>query len=152
MQNLLLQQQNTQLELSYLKSQVNPHFLFNVLNSIYTLTEETSPRAAQLVQQLSGLMRYALYETAESLVPLQKELDFIRDYIALEQTRYAKRLNLTLDLPAGIEEHLQLAPFILITFVENAFKHGVASSSKKSWMHVVVRLEGTTLRLMVANS
>ncbi|WP_420148477.1 sensor histidine kinase [Spirosoma sp.] len=152
LQNTRLQYQNTQLELKYLKSQVNPHFLFNVLNSIYALTEEESPRAAQMVQQLSGMMRYALYETAESFVPLQKELQFIRDYVALEKTRAAKRLDLTLELPDNTGEHLQIAPFILITFVENAFKHGVENTSKKSWMRVVAQVDGVILRLEVANS
>jgi len=152
LQNTRLQHQNTQLELNYLKSQVNPHFLFNVLNSIYALTEEESPRAAQMVQQLSGMMRYALYETAESVVPLQKELQFIRDYVALEKTRAAKRLDLTLELPDNTGEHLQIAPFILIAFVENAFKHGVENTSKRSWMRVVAQVDDVTLQLEVANS
>jgi hypothetical protein len=152
MQNAQLQQQNMQLELNYLKSQVNPHFLFNILNSIYALTEEENPRAALLVQQLSGLMRYALYETVEPFVPLRKELQFIRDYVSLEQTRAAKRLDLSLELPDAANENLQIAPFILITFVENAFKHGVESTSKKSWMRVIVRVEKETLQLEVANS
>lgn len=150
--NARLQQQYTQLELNFLKSQINPHFLFNVLNSIYALTEEASPRAALLVEQLSGMMRYSLYETTETHVSLQKELQFIRDYVALEQTRTLKRLTLQLELPEVVNESLKIAPYILITFVENAFKHGVESTSKKAWMHVAVQLEGTNLRLMVANS
>ena len=150
--NAQLQQQNTQLELNYLRSQVNPHFLFNVLNSIYALTEEESPRAARLVAQLSGLMRYALYETAGPLVPLHKELSFIRAYVDLEQTRTAKRLTLTMNLPEGVDEPLQIAPFILITFVENAFKHGVGNTTRKSWVNLSVWVEGTTLTMHVANS
>ncbi|GAB4036379.1 sensor histidine kinase [Spirosoma jeollabukense] len=152
LRNARLQQQYTQLELNFLKSQINPHFLFNVLNSIYALTEEASPRAALLVEQLSVMMRYSLYETAETYVSLQKELQFIRDYVALEQTRTLKRLTLQLELPDVMNESLEIAPFILITFVENAFKHGVESTSKKAWMHIAVQVEGTNLRLMVANS
>lgn len=150
--NARLQQQYTKLELNFLKSQINPHFLFNVLNSIYALTEDASPRAALLVEQLSGMMRYSLYETGETYVSLQKELQFIRDYVALEQTRTLKRLTLQLELPEVVNESLTIAPFILITFVENAFKHGVESTSKKAWMHIVVQLEETNLHLIVANS
>ena len=149
--NLQLQQQNAQLELNYLKSQVNPHFLFNILNSIYSITEEESPRAAQLVAQLSGLMRYALYETAEPLVPLSSELAFIRDYVALEQTR-TRRLALTVTLPDTVNESLRIAPFILITFVENAFKHGVASTTGKSWVELIIKLEEDKLTMHVTNS
>ncbi|CCH57292.1 Inner membrane protein yehU [Fibrisoma limi BUZ 3] len=150
--NARLQQQYTQLELNFLKAQVNPHFLFNVLNSIYALTEEESPRAAEIVQQLSGLMRYALYDTSETLVPLAKELAFIRDYVALEQLRTAKRLTLELDLPHTVDDRYDIAPFILITFVENAFKHGVNSTTKKSWVKLSIQHKGNTLQMNVANS
>ena len=152
LRNAELQQQNAQLELNYLKSQVNPHFLFNILNSIYALTEEESPRAAQLVAQLSGLMRYALYETAEPFVPLAREVSFIRDYVALEQTRTGKRLTLAMSLPDRVEEDLQIAPFILITFVENAFKHGVASTTRPAWVTLSMQIEHNQLTLHVANS
>ena len=150
--NAVLQQENLQLELSYLKSQVNPHFLFNILNGIYALTEEESPRAAQLVSQLSGLMQYALYETASKLVPLARELAFIQDYIALERSRTGKRLTLTMRLPTQDTEGLQIAPFLLITFVENAFKHGVAATTGPAWVDLSVQLEAGRLTLAIANS
>lgn len=150
--NARLKEQNTQLELNYLKSQINPHFLFNVLNSVYALTEEDCPRAAQLVHQLSGLMQYTLYETTEPTVPLHKEIAFIRDYVALEKNRAGKRVDLQIDLPESIPETLPIVPFILIPFVENAFKHGVQRSARKSWVHVAIRLEGRALHLAVSNS
>ncbi|WP_162387419.1 sensor histidine kinase [Spirosoma endbachense] len=143
---------HTQLEYNYLKSQVNPHFLFNVLNSIYALTEEENPRAAQIVQQLSGMMRYTLYETSEALVPLTRELDFIRDYVALEKLRTGKRLSLTIELLDTIDKPLQIAPFILITFVENAFKHGVENTTKKALVTISVQLQNERLHLHVSNS
>ncbi|GAB3900768.1 hypothetical protein GCM10028825_52350 [Spirosoma agri] len=152
LQNAQLQQQNTQLEFNYLKSQVNPHFLFNTLNSIYALTEEDNPQAALLVHQLSGLMRYTLYETGGAFVALHKEFQFIRDYVSLEQTRATKRLALSLELPDRVDENLQIAPFILITFVENAFKHGLARSSQRTWIRTRVHLQATTLHLEVSNS
>jgi hypothetical protein len=150
--NARLQQQNTELELNYLKSQINPHFLFNVLNSVYSLTEENCPRAAQLVHQLSGLMQYTLYETGESQVPLQKELQFIRDYVSLEKTRVGKRVDIQMELPDLAGEDVLIAPFILIPFVENAFKHGVQSSARKSWVKLNVVVEKTTVQLSVRNS
>ena len=150
--NARLKEQNTQLELNYLKSQINPHFLFNVLNSVYALTEEDCPRAAQLVHQLSGLMQYTLYETTEPSVPLYKELQFIRDYVALEKNRTGKRLDLQVDLPELIPETVQIVPFILIPFVENAFKHGVQRTARKSWVQLQVQLEGNRLYLLVSNS
>ncbi len=147
-----LEKQYAQLELDFLRSQVNPHFLFNVLNGIYSLTEEDNPRAAHMVQQLSGMMRYALYETAEPFVPLSKELDFIKDYVELEQLRAGKRLSLKVRLPDIIDESLTAAPFILITFVENAFKHGVQSSAKASWVSLDISLQENHLTMRIENS
>ncbi|MET7253813.1 sensor histidine kinase [Dyadobacter fermentans] len=149
--NLKLEKQYTRLELDFLKSQINPHFLFNVLNSIYVLTEEDNPRAARIVEQLSAMMRYSLYETDGALVPLQKELSFIRDYVGLEELRTAKRLQLELVFPTLPNEDLQIAPFILIAFVENAFKHGVHNTTRKSWVKLEIHLEDDNLTLMISN-
>lgn len=149
--NLRLEKQYTRLELDFLKSQVNPHFLFNVLNSIYVLTEEDNPRAARIVDQLSAMMRYSLYETDGALVPLHKELSFIRDYVGLEQLRTSKRLQLELVFPAQPDENLQIAPFILIAFVENAFKHGVHNTTRKSWINLEIRLNDEELTLIIGN-
>ena len=149
--NLRLEKQYTRLELDFLKSQINPHFLFNVLNSIYSLTEEDNPRAARIVEQLSAMMRYSLYETDGALVPLHKELAFIRDYVGLEQLRTAKRLQLELVFPTTPNEDLQIAPFILIAFVENAFKHGVHNTTQKSWVKLEIRLDDDDLTLIISN-
>lgn len=149
--NLRLEKQYTRLELDFLKSQINPHFLFNVLNSIYVLTEENNPRAARIVEQLSAMMRYSLYETDGTLVPLHKELAFIRDYVGLEQLRTAKRLQLEPAFPAEPDEDLQIAPFILIVFVENAFKHGVHNTTRKSWVKLEIGLEADELTLKISN-
>ncbi|MCF0057131.1 sensor histidine kinase [Dyadobacter sp. CY356] len=150
--NVRLQQQYTSLELDFLKSQLNPHFLFNVLNSIYALTEEESPRAAQIVERLSTMMRYSLYETADALVPLNKELLFIRDYVDLELLRSAKRLQLKTEYPVEVDETLQIAPFILITFIENSFKHGVQSTAQKSWITIKIIIDDYYLSLHISNS
>ncbi|WP_159475146.1 sensor histidine kinase [Dyadobacter sp. 3J3] len=147
-----LQQQYTNLELDFLKSQLNPHFLFNVLHSIYALTEEKTPRAAQIVEKLSTMMRYSLYETGDAEVPLKKELSFIQDYVDLELLRTTKRLTLEMEFPEDVEQTLQIAPFILITFIENAFKHGVQSTAQKSWIKMRIVIQNDFLSLWIANS
>jgi len=149
--NLQLEKQYTRLELDFLNSQINPHFLFNTLNAISTLIEEDNPRAARIVEQLSGMMRYSLYETSDTLVPLYKELAFIRDYIGLEQLRAAKRLHLEAVFPEEIDDRLLIAPFMLITFVENAFKHGVHNTSRKSWVRLEMTLDNDVLVLSISN-
>lgn len=143
---------NTRLELDYLKSQVNPHFLFNVLNSLYFLTEEQAPQAAQIVAQLSDIMRYTLYETSETSVSLQKELTFIQNYVALEGLRAIQRTRIEAQLPPMVDPAIRIAPLLLITFVENAFKHGVHPTSKPSWVKLHIELASTVLTLSIANS
>lgn len=147
-----LYQLNTRLELDYLKSQVNPHFLFNVLNSLYFLTEEQAPQAAQIVAQLSDIMRYTLYETGGATVSLQKELTFIRNYVALEGLRAIQRTQIEVELPPSVDPAIQIAPLLLITFVENAFKHGVHPTTKPSWVKLHIELAPNELTLRIANS
>ncbi len=114
--------QNKKSELSFLKSQMNPHFLFNSMNSIYALVFQNSEKALPTIKKLSDLMRYSLYET-EDLVPLSSELDYIENYIEMQNIRTGGKLNYTLDINGEIDK-INIAPFILIPFVENAFKHG----------------------------
>ncbi|MXV15968.1 sensor histidine kinase [Hufsiella ginkgonis] len=120
-QELVLQNRNA--ELSFLRSQINPHFLFNSLNNVYTLVYQGSPNALPSISTLSELLRYMLYEKAE-LVPLQKEVQFLRNYIDLQLMRYnfEPALAVTTGIPADLP--LKIAPLTLIPFVENAFKHG----------------------------
>lgn len=111
-------------ELSYLKAQINPHFLFNVLNSIYSLAVLKSDETPTAVIKLSGMMRYVLNDAGHQLVPLYREIDYIHDYIDLQRIRFGAALPLSFSVhgePAG----QLVAPLILISFVENAFKYGV---------------------------
>ena len=117
-----LQIQNQKTELAFLRSQMNPHFLFNTLNNIYTLVYQKSDRALEAMDKLTSLLRYALYEPAEK-VPLKKELEYITDFINLQLMRY----DFTAQLQLKVEEEvttLLIPPFSFIAFVENAFKHG----------------------------
>lgn len=117
-----LEIQNRTTELAFLRSQLNPHFLFNTLNNLYSLVYAQSDNALKVVEKLSGLLRYSLYEAA-STVPLQQEIKYLYDFIELEKLRYdfpvAMQIDLTEDI-AGVE----IPPFLFVPFVENAFKHG----------------------------
>lgn len=114
--------ENQKTQLSLLRSQINPHFLFNALNNIYALVYEKSDASLGALEKLSRLLRYSLYEKSE-LVPLEKEWRFIENYIELEQLRLSFHPVLLLDVPAILPK-VKILPFSLITFVENAFKHG----------------------------
>lgn len=148
---LNLEKDNIRLELDYLKSQVNPHFLFNVLNSIYSIVIDSEPRAAQIVLKLSDLMRYSLYEASNDRVPLHREIQFIRDYVELEKIRHKKSTKINFHVN-GNPDGLQVPPFLLITFVENAFKHGISSTIKSSWVEIYVNIQDGVLDFKVENS
>lgn len=113
-------------ELSFLKSQVNPHFFFNTLNNIYSLAVVRSEKTAPAVMKLSSIMRYILTETERDLVPLRNEVDFIHNFIELQQVRLTDKVKLQFSAKGDIETML-IAPLIFIPFVENAFKYGVST-------------------------
>lgn len=115
--------QKSSTELYFLKHQLNPHFLFNSLNSIYSLTTQKSNDAPEAVITLSELMRYMLYETNQEFVPLSKELEYIQNYLKLQRLRIAKNENVTLNI-RGNEANQKIRPLLLISFIENAFKYG----------------------------
>lgn len=121
-------QSNLERELTYLRHQLNPHFFMNTLNNIHTLIEFDAERAQKSLLHLSQLMRYVLYESNTTFVPLTKELDFLRHYMAIMRLRYTHDIHLTLSLPTQqIEGHIP--PMLLINFVENAFKHGISTDA-----------------------
>ncbi|MBR2649028.1 MAG: sensor histidine kinase [Sediminibacterium sp.] len=113
-------------ELSFLKSQVNPHFFFNTLNNIYSLAIVKSDKTATAVLKLSSIMRYILAETEQRLVPLQNEIDFIHNYIELQQVRLTNKVKVHFEVSGNTGE-LLVAPLIFIAFIENAFKYGVST-------------------------
>jgi len=124
---LLLQKvKQTQLdaEIKYLRYQIQPHFLFNTLNNIYALIDSAPKSAKTSIHSLSKMMRYLLHDSAASKVPLVKEIEFLERYIDLMQLRVSSNLNLEKSVPI-INQPIQIAPLLLITFVENAFKHGI---------------------------
>lgn len=111
-------------ELSLLKAQINPHFLFNTLNSLYSLAISRSEQTADGIAKLSGMMRYMLHDSALDMVPLQDELNYIKNYTELQKLRIPEEANIKITLP-GEAGNKKIAPMILIPFIENAFKYGV---------------------------
>ena len=129
----LMQQENTKQEeqqegltseLSFLRSQISPHFIFNILNSIVYLIRSKSPQAESVTIQLSELMRYMLYTTADEQVSLEKEVNYLRNYIDLQKIRFEEDVEIHFNMEGGFQAQL-IEPMLLIPFVENAFKHGV---------------------------
>ncbi|GAB3934590.1 sensor histidine kinase [Larkinella terrae] len=145
----LTEQEKLATELSYLKAQINPHFLFNTLNSIYSLAIEKSDRTADAVVKLSSLMRYVIRDAGSNQVPLAKEVDYISDYIALQKLRLDDTVQIEFAV-SGLFNGKQIAPLILISFIENAFKYGV-NPEEKSMIHITISLSANNLRLYVFN-
>ena len=136
-------------ELGLLKAQINPHFLFNTLNSLYALTLKGSAQAPKVVLRLSDLMHYMLYEASANKVLLKDEIKYLENYISIEQMRFAERLELSFQYSGDIEGKL-IAPLLLLPFVENAFKHGIEDNS--GWVTINLKVTGNRLFLKVQNS
>lgn len=149
--NLELERNNIRLELDYLKSQVNPHFLFNTLNGVYSLVVDSEPKAAEIILKLSDLMRYSLYEANSDQVALHREVKFIKDYVSLERNRHKASTQIILEI-SGDTGNLQIPPLLLVTFVENAFKHGINNTIKASWIKISLSIEDAVLSFNVSNS
>lgn len=137
-------------ELGYLKAQINPHFLFNTLNSIYALALTKSNDTPDAIVQLSSLMRYATGVADQDTVPVQREIAYIEDYIALQKLRLTAVTQLSVHITGG-SETLRISPFLLIPFVENAFKYGV-NPEEAAEIVIAIACSSEALRLQVRNS
>lgn len=144
--------QKIALESSFLKSQVNPHFLFNTLNNIYALSLKKSPQTPVIIERLESLLHYMLYECKADLVPLENEFTFTNSYIELEKLRHKQeQCKITVDIKGDPAAH-QIAPLLLINFLENAFKHGTKTSFGKSWINMEIAISKKTLHFKLQNS
>lgn len=130
-----MERQKLESELQSLKSQINPHFLFNTLNNIYSLALDNSAKTPEMILKLSELMRYIIYDCREVTVPLRKEIEFIKNYISLEQLRLGEKTKVTFE--SDINGEVKIAPLLFINFLENAFKH--SSKSEGSFIHVYLK-------------
>ena len=146
-----LDQQRTEAELALLKAQINPHFFFNTLNNIYSLTLIDGERARAALHRLSRMMRYVLYDTAAGHAQLSQEVAFIQDYITLMQLRLTDRVQVVFEHPEPVREVL-IAPMILLPFVENAFKHGVAATQASRIIITLKQPAANRLEIEVRNT
>lgn len=133
---------NTEAELAWLKNQINPHFLFNTLNNISSLTQIDPDAAQDAIAQLSDLLRYAMYETNKKTVPITGEVEFMRNYISLMKLRCNEKTEVVTSF--DVQQDLEIAPLLFISLIENAFKHGV-SSSRLSKIDIRLLQEGNQL-------
>jgi LytS/YehU family sensor histidine kinase len=145
----IVQKDNTFYKLRYLRAQLNPHFLFNTLNSIYSLSLQKSDKTPEVVVRLADVMRYLIYECNEEKIPLEKEIEFIRNYIEIEQVRYKADVKLSID---GSTEGILIEPFLFISFIENGFKHAMDNSAGEPFIYITFKITADQIVLNVINS
>jgi len=149
--NQELSQQKLEAELKYLKNQIQPHFLFNTLNNIYSMVLANDKNAAAYVVQLSDLLQYILYESETPRISLVREVEILEGFIELERLRYNRTLDFTYR-SSKIDKSLQIAPLLLVPFIENAFKHGPAQEEGSSFIIVELEVQQKILFFSVWNS
>ena len=132
----LLKQKKTN-ELNALKNQLNPHFLFNTLNNLYTLALKKSDKTPEVIAKLSEILDYIIYRCKGNFVPLKNEISLLHNYIALEKIRYGKRIDIHFN--QNIESNVKIAPLLLLTFLENAFKHGVSQEINTATIDIDIK-------------
>ena len=145
------ERQKAEVELKALKAQINPHFFFNTLNSIYSMALDKDERLPGTVLQLSDLMRYFLYGSRDNFIPLEKDLTVVKEYIALQKLRSNAQLDIETKISGEISDQ-QIAPLLLITFLENAFKHGAKGSSGNTFIKLDIKVEKNKLNFRVENN
>jgi len=138
-------------ELQFLRSQINPHFLFNNLNNLYSYALQESPKTPEIILEMSGVLRYMLYESKEQFVPLKKELEQLGNFIRLYKLQIEDRGEVQFDVDK-IEGEYKIAPLILIVFIENAFKHSQSGQSSDIEIDMSVKLNNSTLEFRCKNN
>ncbi|MDZ7899685.1 MAG: sensor histidine kinase [Arcicella sp.] len=139
-----------QLEIDFLRLQINPHFLVNTLNNIYSLVVMEDHRSPKAILSLSNLLNYVLYESSLPTISLEKEISFLQDFVALEKIRNSSKMQVSMKVEGELVG--DIAPLLLIAFIENAFKHGGGDSTIPSFININVKVEQNTLFLSVVNS
>lgn len=146
-----LKKDKAEAQLELLKSQVQPHFIFNTLNNIYSLSTQHSPKTPDLIYRLSSLLSYSLYDSRRAKIPLEQELEYIRNYIELEKIRYGDRLDISVNVLNDIGR-VSIAPFLLLPIVENCFKHGASNEIDECWIRLDVLYKDDWLIIKAENS
>src|SRR6185436_14463285 len=148
----LLEKEKLETELKFLKSQFNPHFLFNTINSIFVLIHKNPRMASESLAKFSELLRYQLYECNEHQIPLQQELSYLENFIELEKLRQEHYIELTLNIQEPNANNYTIAPFLLMPFLENAFKHVSKRKDKTNHIHMELQFNKNELMLDISNS
>lgn len=149
-QKKALENERLNAELNFLKLQINPHFLFNTLNSIYSQAHLKSEQTEYSILKFSQIMRYVLYDSTTEKIPLTRDLEYIRNYIDLQKLRISRNITIQYEV-TGATGDLLIAPLLLITFIENAFKHGISYSSPSA-IDIKINVTGKDLTLTVGNT
>jgi two-component system, LytTR family, sensor kinase len=144
-------QEKTTAELELLKQQVQPHFIFNTLNNIYSTAVKESPGTARLIAHLSSFLHYNLYDARHQFVPLSSELQYIKSYIELQQNRYGDKLDIAMNVYDDVDG-ITIAPLLLLPLVENSFKHGIGPAMGKSWLRVDISRQRAQFSVKIENS
>jgi two-component system, LytTR family, sensor histidine kinase AlgZ len=138
-------------ELKFLKAQINPHFLFNTLNNLYYLAYSHSANTTEVIAKLSQMMRYMIYDSNYPKVALNKEIEYMQNYISLERLRLNNEVPIDFTIE-GSTENILVTPLIFITFLENAFKHGVSANTSGSWVRIRFQVTGNEIIYTVENT
>ena len=147
---LKLNEQKKTAELTALRHQLNPHFLFNTLNNLYDLALKKSDQTPEVIEKLSDILDYMLYRCNDTFVSLQKEIELLENYISLEKIRYGKRVLVSFE--KEIHQDIKIAPLLLLTFIENAFKHGASQELKEAFITIKISLKGNQIVFIIENS
>ncbi|WP_231373938.1 sensor histidine kinase [Aureivirga marina] len=147
---LYLEKEKSVAELNALKSQLNPHFLFNTLNNIYLLAIEKSPKIPEVIEKLSAILDHILYRCNSETVSISSEITLLENYISLEKLRYDERLEVIFE--KDIKQPISIAPLILLSLVENAFKHGAGEDSGSPKIRIVLKTENNRIEFQISNT
>jgi LytS/YehU family sensor histidine kinase len=144
-----IHKENTYYKLRYFRTQLNPHFLFNTLNSIYSLSLSKNEKTPEVVIKLADIMRFLIYECNEDKIPLDKEIEFIRNYIEIEKIRYDADIQFSIE---GRTEGVMIEPFLFISFIENGFKHAIDNSFARPFIYITLKVSPEQIALNVINN
>ncbi|SHI86349.1 sensor histidine kinase [Aquimarina spongiae] len=147
-----LEKEKIETELKFLRSQFNPHFLFNTINSIFVLIHKNPDKASDSLAKFSDLLRYQLYECNASKISVEQELNYLNNFIELGSLRLDNSVRCDFNLPQATNDQLDIAPFILMPFIENAFKHVSQTHLQDNWISIHITINGSSLYMEVSNS
>jgi len=146
-----IEREKLEAELSTLKSQLNPHFLFNSLNNIYSLALTNSPKTPEIILRLSDLMRHVLYESRENFIFVKNELDFLSNYIELQKIRLNNQIDIQYSVEGDVPE-MKVIPLIFEPFIDNAFKHGLRHPATSPYLHIAIHFQPKIMQFTIENN